>query len=149
MSMSAGASTALEECSLDSGGFRFASPMGRLARCRACTDVDGSLVCVQAAVRPLSSVAGGDRGRVRGVALAGEEVEAELSVSRGLYLGFGRGGELESCAISGARSPGDRRVRRRMEVDELLSIADGVGSLFDEMVVVKLDMSAGMWSQLR
>ena len=146
MSMSAGASTALEECSLDSGGFRVASPMGRLARCRACTDVDGSLVCAQAAVRPLSSVAGGDRGRVRGVALAGEEVEAELSVSRGLYLGFGRGGELESCAIFGARSPGDRRVRGRMEVDELLSIADGVGSLFDEMVVVKLDMSAGMWS---
>ena len=35
-----------------------------------------------------------------------------------------------------------------MEVDDLLLIADGVGSLFDEIVVVKFEMSVGTRSRL-
>jgi hypothetical protein len=70
-------------------------------------------------------------------------------VGRGLYLGFGRGGELEGCAVFDGSDAGDRRVRGSMEVDDLVSIADDVGSLFDEIVVVKLEMSAGTRPRLQ
>lgn len=64
-------------------------------------------------------------------------------MGRGLYLGFGRGGELKGCAVLDGSEAGDRRVRGSMEVDDLVSIADDAGCLSDEIVVVKLEMSTG------
>jgi hypothetical protein len=67
-----------------------------------------------------------------------------------LYLGFGRGGGLEGYPVLGGSNAGDRREREsiNMEADDMVSIADGVGSLFDEIVVVKFEISAGARSRL-
>jgi len=89
--MSGGAPSALEECS-EIGGFLLASREGPPALFRAGADVDDGVVFACGIVRFLSSVEGGDRGIEYGVAFMGERAE---SVRRGLYLGFGRGGELE------------------------------------------------------
>lgn len=91
--MSGGAPSALEGCS-EIGGFLLASREGPPALFRAGADVNDGVVFACGTVRLLSSVEGGDRGIEYGVGVAfmGERAE---SVRRGLYLGFGRGGELE------------------------------------------------------